>query len=197
MAFPVFKGEPMLKDFNEWMNPGLLATAKEKIASAIEDALPSAPSELVLALKKDHDDLRDLMKELKGDKPIAAKRATYRRFRQLLRSHSRAEEKAVYEPCLEFRDLRKETYEGYTEHDVADMLMAKISSIRKAPKWEAAVEVLVEMMEHHLDEEERDLFPLIERRLPLPTKLQAEAQFLEMRQDSPASRQGVARQMIH
>lgn len=187
----------MLKDLNEWINPGLFANAKDRIASAIEDALPSAPSELVLALKKDHDDLRALMKELKSDKPIAAKRAVYRRFRTLLKSHSRAEERAVYEPCLEFRDLKKETYEGYTEHEVADMLMAKISSIRKTPKWEAAVEVLVEMMEHHLDEEERDLFPLVERKLPLATKLQAEAHFLEMRQDSAASRLGVARQMIH
>jgi hemerythrin-like domain-containing protein len=186
----------MLKDLNEWMNPSLLTNAKEKIASAIEDALPAAPSELVLALKKDHDSLRELMKELKSDKPIATKRAVYQRFRKLLKSHSRAEEKAVYEPCLEFRDLRKETYEGYTEHDVADMLMAKISSIRKTPKWEAAVEVLVEMMEHHLDEEERDLFPIIEKTLPLPTKLQAEAHFLEMRRDSPAANQGVTGQMI-
>lgn len=187
----------MLKNLNEWMNPNLLATAKEKISSALEEALHTAPSELVLALKKDHDELRALMRELKGDQPLAAKRAAYRCFRRLLQSHSRAEERAVYEPCLGFRDLRKETYEGYTEHDVADMLMAKISSIRKKEKWEAAVEVLVEMMEHHLDEEERDLFPLIERRLPLSTKLQAEAHFLAMRQDSPASRQGVARQMIH
>lgn len=191
----------MLKELNEWINPSLLTTAakeaKEKISSAIEEAMPSANSELVLALKKDHDSLRELMDDLKADKPLATKRNVYRRFRQLLKSHSRAEEEAVYEPCLEFRDLKKETYEGYTEHEVADMLMAKIAKARDPQKWEAAVEVLVEMMEHHLDEEERDLFPIIERKLPLATKLQAEAHFLEMRQNSAASRQGVAGQLIH
>jgi len=187
----------MLKDLNEWMNPGLFLAAKEKITSALGEALPVATSDLVLVLKKDHDDLRELMKTLKSDEPISTKRATYRRFRQLLRSHSRAEERAVYEACLAFRKLEKETYEGYTEHEVADMLMAKIASIRKAPKWEAAVEVLVEMMEHHLDEEERDLFPLIDRTLPLGTKLQAEALFLEMRREPGAAGGGATRRLVH
>jgi hemerythrin-like domain-containing protein len=153
----------------------------------LSQVLPSAlrpKSELVRALVRDHDDLRALIAVLKSDKDVKTKKTAYKRFTDLLKSHSVSEEKAVYDLCLGYRELRQDTFEGWTEHEVCNDLMKRISAIRHADKWQGAVKVLAELVEHHVDEEERDLFPEMEKAVALDRRLAAEAKFLELRDDT-------------
>jgi hypothetical protein len=53
--------------------------------------LPAAlrpKSELVQALVRDHDDLRELIRTLKNEKDVKTKKTAYKRFTDLLKSHS-------------------------------------------------------------------------------------------------------------
>jgi len=141
------------------------------------------------ALKKDHEELRGMIDLLKSEKPNSEKRFVYARFARLLKSHTAAEEAAVYQPCLELRDLKKEVFEGFTEHEIAEMLMAKIPHIRQPEKWRATVEVLAEMVEHHLEEEETDLFPELDQILSPSEKMRMEVRFLEIRRETQGAAQ--------
>lgn len=167
----------------------------ERWRNILAETLPSpfGQSELVAALKRDHNDLRELTSTLKGDHPVSVKRTAYKKFIELLKSHSHAEERAVYDPGLKYQQLLKDILEGYAEHEVCDALMAKIATIRKPVKWEASVKVLAELVQHHVDEEERDLFPAIDKAMSPDHLLQAEAHFFELRGKSqtPGKETGV------
>lgn len=156
----------------------------EALKQSLNQILPTAwsmPSELVQALKKDHDDLREFIEVLKSDKAIATRRTAFRKLVTLLESHSQAEEKAVYAASQKYPELRKKTLEGFVEHDVASLVAKRAKGIRDPEKWSANAQVLAELVEHHLDEEERDLFPVLDKVFSVSTKLEAERKFLELR----------------
>jgi hemerythrin-like domain-containing protein len=62
--------------------------------------------------------------------------------------------------------------------------MKRISTIRHADKWQSAVKVLAELVERHVDEEERDLFPEMKKAVALNRGLEAKAKFLELRDET-------------
>ena len=52
--------------------------------------------------------------------------------------------------------------EGYEEHHVAKMLIGELESIEPgSDTWLAKMTVLIESVEHHVDEEEEELFPSV------------------------------------
>jgi hemerythrin-like domain-containing protein len=118
---------------------------------------------VVDAIKADHDDLRKFIGVLKSDrKALATKKKAYKDFSSLLKSHSSSEEKAVYAKCLRIDTLKKDGYEGYVEHALAEKLMREIDGMRgHKAEWQAKAKVLAELVEHHMDEEERDLLPAL------------------------------------
>ncbi len=139
---------------------GQVAQLRDRVASVFS----SGPRQLTDALKLDHDALRNYISLLKDtDKPISQRKTAYRSFANLLKSHSVAEEQVAYQSASTWsgRELKIKVAEGYVEHQVCDDLMARISRVKDPMSWTAQVNVLAEIIEHHLKEEERDLFPLI------------------------------------
>ena len=82
----------------------------------------------------------------------------------MLRVHEEMEETFFYpqlkkEPAAE--DL---ILEGYQEHHVMDLLMAEISQLKpSAEAWQPKIKVLQENTEHHMEEEEEELFPKVRK----------------------------------
>jgi len=127
------------------------------------------PTDVVNAIKLDHDALRNYIGTLKdGHKPLAERRKAYDDFSALLKSHSMAEEEAVYASVEDIpkKDLKIEIAEGYVEHQVAEDLMKTMESVTDAREWGAHANVLAEIVEHHLKEEEEELLPLIQEAAP-------------------------------
>jgi hypothetical protein len=57
------------------------------------------------------------------------------------------------------KSARDSTLEGYEEHHVADVLMREISRISPSDeKWKAKFAVLKEKVEHHVEEEEGEIW---------------------------------------
>lgn len=141
--------------------------------------------DIVQAIKDDHKDLRKFGKILKSeDSSLKEKKEAYKCFSSLLKSHSKSEEKAVYELCLKVKDLKLETNEGYIEHHVADSLMKEISATKKEDKWCAQVKVLAEVVEHHADEEEKEFLPKISKDFDEKQQNQMSAKFIQLREKS-------------
>ena len=76
-----------------------------------------------------------------------------------LNVHELIEEKILY-PALEpHAQAREIVLEGFQEHHVADLLLNELHALaRSDEQWGAKFKVLKESIEHHIQEEERQMF---------------------------------------
>jgi len=109
-------------------------------------------------LKKDHQKVSTLFQEIEsasGD----AKLAIFRQLKQELDVHAHIEE-IIFYPALEGeKETHEITLEAYEEHRVVKDLLSQLDSASSADEdWDARLTVLKENVEHHVDEEEGELF---------------------------------------
>lgn len=116
---------------------------------------------LINLLEKDHANLRVLMSDLKSDdKNIELKKEIFsEQFVPLLYSHTESEERTVLFYSAHKRDLKDQALEGIEEHELVEDLVDKVNRTRNSELWKARVKVLCDCLEHHLKEEEEELFP--------------------------------------
>ena len=78
-------------------------------------------------LKKDHNDLREMIEVLTNETSnVEKKKTVYADFSKLLKAHAKTEEKAVYKIALQVEKLKMATFEAYEEHATAAALMQKV-----------------------------------------------------------------------
>jgi len=78
----------------------------------------------------------------------------------LLTAHTHAEEEVLYRILLQSDELRSEILEDYEEHHLINVLLGEMSDLAVSDeRWEAKLEVLRETLEHHIEDEEAELFP--------------------------------------
>jgi hemerythrin superfamily protein len=118
----------------------------------------------IALLKEDHRTVEKLFKDFEGAKGDGRKQKLAEQICLELSVHTMIEEELFYPACegkVE-EDLLKE---AYVEHDGAKVLVAEIMS--GEPKsddyYDAKVQVLSEEIEHHVKEEEGDLFPQVRK----------------------------------
>lgn len=111
-------------------------------------------------LKKDHGEVKELLMRIEETSSRASTKAKlFEEMKAALTAHSRAEEKVFYDAMKPDKSARDSAYEGYEEHHVVDVLMREISRLAPGdPKWTAKFTVLKENVEHHIEEEEGEIF---------------------------------------
>lgn len=120
--------------------------------------------DIIKSLKADHDQHRDLFERLKATttQSAATRLALLEQLDLELRLHMRFEED-VFFPALRAhadKDTRGQTLEAYAEHEAARATLNELESVSPEDEmWEAWLKVLSEELEHHMKEEEDDLFP--------------------------------------
>lgn len=109
-------------------------------------------------LKRDHQKVAELFKKIESASG-AAKRELFSELRADLETHARVEENIFY-PALENKEEAREiTLEAYEEHKVVKDLLAELSDGNGSDEgWDAKLTVLRENVEHHVEEEEGELF---------------------------------------
>jgi len=84
------------------------------------------------------------------------------RLKKNLTAHSRAEEQVVYDALIRLRakqDVHVIGEEGYVEHGAVDDLLTRISRLEAGTDlWLAHAKVIREMLEHHISEEQNEIF---------------------------------------
>ena len=112
-------------------------------------------------LKDDHDKLKKLMEEVDGttERGVKTRERLFTRIQQDLTVHEEIEEEIFY-PALKKHPKAKEiVLEGYEEHNVVDMVMEEITNVPYDDEtWGAKFTVMKENVEHHIEEEEGEMF---------------------------------------
>jgi hemerythrin superfamily protein len=112
-------------------------------------------------LHKDHMVVKDLFSKLeKTDENQADKREKlFATLQKELTIHALAEEKLFYRKSAKERDTREITLEAIEEHKVMKHLLKELASNQKGTEqWAAKLSVLMENTDHHVKEEEENLF---------------------------------------
>lgn len=108
-------------------------------------------------LKEDH----DLLKKYLGmaEEDGHDKRDLITRIAAHFRLHEDIEEKIFY-PALKQHPKGKDiVLEGYQEHHVVDILLNELEAMPTSDeRWPAKLKVLTENVEHHIKEEEGEMF---------------------------------------
>ena len=109
-------------------------------------------------LKADHKKVNELFDQLEAATG-KAKLNVFNQIKTELELHTHIEEKIFY-PALETPEETHDlTLEAYEEHKMVKTLLTKLSGARTADdEWQAQAKVLRENVEHHVDEEENELF---------------------------------------
>ena len=110
-------------------------------------------------LKADHEKVAGLFEQLEAASG-KAKLSVFNQIRTELELHAHIEEKIFYPALEKPAETHDLTLEAYEEHDVVKKLLRELSRARTPnEEWEAKAKVLQENVEHHVEEEENELFP--------------------------------------
>ena len=117
-------------------------------------------------LKKDHSTIQNLFSKFdKASKSAHDKRSElFEKIRRELQIHLRAEEEIFY-PVLKAMngDGRRLVSEALKEHKDVDELLTQISRLKPSDKnFDEKMETLIENFDHHVEEEEGEIFQLAE-----------------------------------
>ena len=132
--------------------------------AAITNRLPWAQNENdpIALLEADHRRFEKLLEE--GEK--TTERAGKGRAEILdtliseLNVHEAIEEQVLYPALKPHAEARKIVLEGFEEHHVADIVLNELKRVATdSEKWAAKFKVLKENIAHHIQEEERMMFP--------------------------------------
>ena len=109
-------------------------------------------------IKRDHKRLRKLLEEtLEAEGAQREQRLDH--LRTELVAHERMEEEVLYPRLRDEKKTHEPVLEGYEEHHVADVILDELLDVPpETDLWKAKVKVLKENVEHHMDEEEDELF---------------------------------------
>ena len=112
-------------------------------------------------LKEDHQKVKKMLAELDSttERGVKTREELFTKIKQELVVHEAIEEEIFY-PALKDHPRTKEiALEGYEEHHVVDTVMHEIEGVAyDDEKWGAKFTVMKENLEHHIEEEEGEMF---------------------------------------
>jgi len=128
--------------------------------------MPEKTMDAIKLLEQDHKKVKGLFKEFEGmsDRAHARKMDMYRTIRMELEIHTKLEEEIFYP---EAKKVDEEMIaEALEEHHVVDVLLEELGRIDPGQdEFDAKMTVLQENVEHHVEEEEKELFPKVQKKL--------------------------------
>jgi iron-sulfur cluster repair protein YtfE (RIC family) len=113
-------------------------------------------------LKSDHDKVDLLFQKIKATEEGEHK-ALFEKIREELEIHTHIEETIFYPKLKEEPELEDIVLEGIEEHHQAKIFLRELSALTDdSEKFEPKLKVLMEDIEHHVMEEEGEMFPKVQ-----------------------------------
>jgi hemerythrin-like domain-containing protein len=116
----------------------------------------------VKLLKDDHDKVKKIMNDLDSttERGVKTRQELFAKVRQELEVHESIEEEIFYPALKEHPKAKDLVLVAYEEHHVVDTVMAEIAEVPfEDETWGAKLTVMKENVEHHIEEEEGEMFP--------------------------------------
>ncbi len=144
----------------------------------------SESNDIIQVILQDHKPLKQLIKILKDSEvEFLEKKPAFEEFAPLLLSHAEPEQESLYVHMKEEDELRAEGFEGDTEHAIASRLIEEINQSSEEDEWMAKVKVLAELVEHHIKEEENDMFKDVRKELSAEERIAIGEEYIRLRDD--------------
>ena len=112
-------------------------------------------------LKEDHRKVKKMLAELESttERGVKTREELFTKIKQELVVHEAIEEEIFYPALKEHPKTKEIALEGYEEHHVVDTVMAEIEGVAyDDERWGAKFTVMKENLEHHIEEEEGEMF---------------------------------------
>jgi hemerythrin superfamily protein len=120
-----------------------------------------ADARIFADLKADHDRHRELLTQIASTAPGDAERdRLFEAFRIEVSAHAAAEEESLYAMMLGKPDLRDDARHSVSEHKEIDDFFGDMAELdSSSDTWRKTFDKMRHRYEHHIDEEEQEMFP--------------------------------------
>ena len=142
----------------------------------------------IVMLKEDHKEVRALFREFRKTSTTKARKGKIvEKLIELLTVHTYIENEVMYPRVRALLpDLEEDVLESYEEHHVADVLVMELAPMTwKDERFEAKATVLIENVEHHIEEEEQEWFPKVREGLTRTQLREIGAELAEAKARAP------------
>src|SRR6187200_3201631 len=115
----------------------------------------------ITLLKTDHDKVKRLLTELESttERGVKTRTELFATIKVELTLHEIVEEEIFYPELKAHPKAQDIVLEAYEEHHVVDLLMGELEALDVADEsWGAKAIVMKENIEHHIEEEEGEMF---------------------------------------
>jgi len=129
-------------------------------------------------LKQQHREVEDLFAQIEKAEQQSEQTRLFQELATKLVGHDAIEREIFYPACEEALGLTDELGEALVEHGVVEFSLYQADQAAGKPDFEFKVSVLKELLQHHIQEEEREFFPKVQKALG-DEKLESLAEELE------------------
>jgi hemerythrin superfamily protein len=141
--------------------------ATNAVAKALTPDNETDSTDILDTLKHEHDEVKSLLSDLQNAQSAVERKSLVKRIKSALLPHTKAEEKVVYNAVIALKDkaAQLDGHEGYIEHELAAKTLQRLEAITNAtsPEHKASGKVLKELVEHHIEEEETNVWKDVKR----------------------------------
>jgi len=115
-------------------------------------------------LKEDHEKVATLFDQVKETESEHEHWKLFEQIKTELEVHTHIEETIFYPKIQQYEELKDMVLEALEEHKQVKTLIREIAGLaQESEKLDAKLKVMSENVEHHVDEEENEMFPKVEK----------------------------------
>lgn len=117
-------------------------------------------------LKKQHREVKALFKKVEKTESARERRTLMEQIATALEGHTTIEEELFYPAVRDLQSKKAEEMvnEAFEEHHVVKLVLAELPGVDPSDeRFEAKMTVLSELIEHHVEEEEEEMFKLAKK----------------------------------
>ena len=117
-------------------------------------------------LKQEHEMVLSMLSEL-ASKGISGREQKYESLKENIMPHMIGEEQALYPRLKEEAEMRDMVLESIEEHGAVKTLLGQLDSASSSEEdgWVAKLKVIQENVDHHISEEEDEIFPRMQQKM--------------------------------
>jgi hemerythrin superfamily protein len=144
-------------------------------------------TDAIVMLREDHKQVKRLFRRFEKAEKAAEKQNLVKQILEMLAVHTYIENEGLYPKVRTMvPDLESDILESYEEHHVADLLCAELAEMSpEDERFTAKVTVLIESVEHHIEEEESSWFPDVREALGRKELQEIGAEMQKLRRQAP------------
>jgi len=113
-------------------------------------------------LRQDHQAVKDLFEQVDGAEDGKQRKRIFDQIDTQLNIHAHIEETVFYPEMRKIEELKEMVEEALQEHQEVKTLLEEIEGLDpEGEEFSASLEELIENVEHHVAEEEDEMFPKV------------------------------------